>query len=116
MEPLHNQAQFESVIWRPEKPSNTLYFVYFTATWCGACKRLDLDAIVKLNANNLLVKYFKCDADENDYTSSYCQVKSLPTFIAFYRGKILDRLSSSNTDSVKAWMNDCILQTNTKGS
>ncbi len=114
MELLETQEQFESVIWKPEKPSNTLYFVYFTANWCSACKRLDLEAIMKPNAHNPLVKYFKCDVDENDYTGPFCQVKSLPTFIAFYRGKILDRLSSSTTESVKAWMMDCILQTGAK--
>ena len=106
MEPLETQEQFEATIWRPEKPTNTLYFVYFTANWCSACKRLNLEDIVRTNAHNPLVKYYKCDVDENDYTGPFCGVKSLPTFVAFHAGTVVDKLANSNTDVVISWLAD----------
>ena len=104
MEPLESQEQFESEIWRPEKPNPALIVIYFTASWCSACKRLDLGTI--MGSASPKVKFYKCDVDENDYTSSYCGVKSLPTFIAIRGGKVIDQLSSSVTTAVRQWLAD----------
>jgi thioredoxin-like negative regulator of GroEL len=103
MEILADQEQFESQIWRPERPNQNLVVVYFTAAWCGACKRLDLDKIVTSNPR---IQWYKCDVDQNDYTGPFCGVKSLPTFVAFNAGTVVDKLSNSSTDNVIAWLSD----------
>ena len=109
---LKDQEQFESVIWRPEKPTNLLFFIYFTAKWCSACKRLNLDEILESQASNPMVYFYKCDMDENDYTGPYCGVRSMPTFVAIYKGKVLDKLSNSNTEAVKSWIRDVTVMAN----
>lgn len=109
---LKDQEQFESVIWRPEKPTNLLFFIYFTAKWCSACKRLNLDEILASQAANPMVYFYKCDMDENDYTGPYCGVRSMPTFVAIYKGKVLDKLSNSNTEAVKSWIRDVTVMAN----
>ena len=109
---LKDQEQFETVIWRPEKPTALLHFIYFTAKWCSACKRLDLDAILNSQASNPMVHFYKCDMDENDYTGPYCGVRSMPTFVAIYKGKVLDKLSNSNTEAVTSWMRDVVVMAN----
>lgn len=111
MEPLIDQQQFESVIWRPEKPISTLFVVYFTANWCGACKRLNLDQI-RASVQNPKVKFYKCDVDENEYTGGFCGVKSLPTFVVFHKGKVMDQLSNSNTATVISWLGDVVKMVN----
>jgi len=77
-----------------------LVFIYFTANWCGACKRLDLAAI---EASVPGATWLKCDIDQNNYTPGYCGVRSIPTFIAVAGNKLVGRVSNSNTASVIAW-------------
>ena len=53
--------------------------LYFTANWCGACKKLDLAAI---EAGIPAATFLKCDVDANNYTPGYCSVRSIPSFFA----------------------------------
>jgi thiol-disulfide isomerase/thioredoxin len=91
-----------------EKPagyraSDKAFFVYFTATWCGPCKRLDLDKI-EAAAKAVGIPLWKCEQTENDYTAGYCDVRSLPTFLLLQPKTIVGRLSSSSTDTIVDWM------------
>jgi thiol-disulfide isomerase/thioredoxin len=50
MKYLLNHLEFELLLGRGElaetqKPYEGFTIVYFTATWCGACKHLDMDAL-----------------------------------------------------------------------
>jgi len=81
------------------------FFIYFTATWCGACKRLDLDA-VEAAAKSVGVPLWKVEQTINDYTAGYCDVRSLPTFIFVKPLSIVSRVSSSATGDVVNWMKD----------
>ncbi len=109
---LASQEVFES-LWFHKDPalpalpgtrsSDRTWIVYFGASWCGPCKRLDiatLNDVVKKTG----IPLWKCDVDENDYTPGYCQVRSIPTFICFSPGKEISRLQSSNTQEVAQWM------------
>lgn len=102
MMPLLNQTQFEVLLGRApsEEPVPSLVVVYFTAAWCKACKRLDLDAIV-----NSLPKatWFKCDIDQNDYTAGYCGIRSIPTFLVIQDKKVVSQLGDSRTEKVLEW-------------
>lgn len=103
IKPLIDQEQFETEIWRPVVPNHKLVIVYFTADWCGACKRLNLDKIVDTYPG---IAWYKCNVDENDYTGPFCGVKSLPTFVAFHAGRVVDKFANSNTDAVIGWITD----------
>jgi thioredoxin-like negative regulator of GroEL len=103
MKPLLSQEQFEVLIGR--QPSNTpvppFVVVYFTANWCGACKRLDLPAIASSVPNAV---WYKCDIDQNDYTAGFCGIRSIPTFLVIQNKNILGTFSESRTEIVIAWL------------
>lgn len=82
-----------------------VWIVYFTAKWCKACERLNLAAI-EAAANLKKIPIWKCDDEVNNFTGGYCGVRQFPTFIAFQPGKIISRMSSSNTDSVIRWIQE----------
>lgn len=107
MEELKTQAQFEHEIWQTNKPD--LFIVYFTAPWCSACRRLDMNSIVIGRPN---VRFYKCDSDVNQYTASFCGVRSLPTFVAFRNRKVVDQISNSSTSAIKEWLADLCVQNN----
>jgi len=100
---LQDQQQFEAEIWNTSVPATT-FFVYFTATWCGACKRLDLPFLTGLTASNPNVCWYKCDIDENDYTANYCQIRQIPTFICFKNKQVISKITSSDNYTVSDWI------------
>ena len=102
MIPLQTQEQFETDIWNSAN-TNQKYIVYFTADWCKACKRLNLSEIVAEGQKALAIMY-KCDIDYNDYTGSFCGVKTIPTFICFKGKKVMGQISNSETGLVKEWI------------
>jgi thioredoxin-like negative regulator of GroEL len=97
MIPLQTQSQFEGLLNKEDKENKGAVIVYFTASWCGACKRLDHDAI---KASKTDVRWYKCDVDENKYTLGYCGLKSIPSFAFIQDGKFLGKFSSSDTEMV----------------
>ena len=105
MIPLPTQEIFES-LYDPapsqaklEKP----VLVYYTANWCGACKRLDWDFLLE-EFPDLTV--YKCDVDENKYTGGFCGVKSIPNFVMVHPGKrnLTGPFQSSDTAKVATWI------------
>jgi thioredoxin-like negative regulator of GroEL len=110
--PLKSQAQFEELWFNrdPETPalqgqrlSDKAWIVYFGASWCGPCKRLDVEAL-QAETEKRALPLWKCDVDENDYTPGFCQVRSIPTFICFTPGKVVSTLQSSDTPAVLQWI------------
>jgi thioredoxin 1 len=103
MIPLLTQELFEQLIGRApsEKPVPSFCVVYFTAKWCGACKRLDLDEI---ESSVPKATWYKCDIDENDYTAGFCGIRSIPTFLVIKESKILGQLGDSRTSEVVTWL------------
>ena len=100
---LQTQEEFEILLGKvpTEKPLPLLTVVYFTAEWCKACKRLDLDLIQQSCPKST---WLKCDIDKNDYTAGYCGIRSIPTFLVIREKKILSQLSDSSTEKVVDWL------------
>ncbi len=108
MQPLPSQEFLESLIIRPSSTQaplppkvNHLVIIYFTARWCGACKRLDLAALQGVRNDAI---WFKCDVDENTYSPGYCGVRSIPAFQAIVDGKAQPLFNSSSTAEVAKWL------------
>ena len=100
---LQTQDEFEQLIGRQpsEKPLPEFVVVYFTASWCGACKKLDLASI----ANSVpTAVWYKCDIDQNDYTAGFCGIRSIPSFLVIYRKQVMGVLSDSRTEKVVEWL------------
>jgi thiol-disulfide isomerase/thioredoxin len=111
MRTFETQADFEPY-WNgtnvPTKPigirkEDSAFIVYFTATWCGACKRLDLDMIESI-AKNVGIPIWKVEQTVNDFTAGFCDVSSLPTFLLIKPKKIVSKIAISNTENVVAWI------------
>lgn len=108
MKYLLTQNEFEMLIGKKEATEHLvdLSVVYFTATWCGACTRLNLPEIELA----FKAEWLKCDIDKNDYTAGYCGIRSIPTFLVVYKKKIVGTLSSSNTKEVISWLQSINLE------
>ena len=107
MKLLFSQIEFEEMIGLQEPANGVAHppfsVIYFTANWCGACRRLDMPAI---EAATPEVNWLKCDVDENNYTGGYCGVTSIPTFIVVANKKVGARLSVSSTQKVIDWVKE----------
>jgi thioredoxin-like negative regulator of GroEL len=102
MKMLETQAQFEEMWFGDAKP----WIVYFTAIWCKPCQRLDSEALAKV-AEEKDITMWKCELTVNEYTAGYCGVRSIPTFVYFKPKAIVSTLQSSDTESVKLWIESC---------
>ncbi len=87
--------------------NNTFVIVDFYAQWCGPCKTF-APKFKELSLKYPNVKFAKVDVDEVQEIADLCQVKSLPTFIAFENGQIFDSTIGANYEQVVKLINDLI--------
>jgi thioredoxin 1 len=70
--------------------SQTPVLVYFYAEWCGPCKQM-APIVSKLAANYQgKVKFLRVDIDKNPSVTGQNNVQSIPTFLIFNGGKLVD--------------------------
>jgi thioredoxin-like negative regulator of GroEL len=101
MTPLPSHEFFETLIARkPDEVHKPLVILKFGATWCGPCKRLDMDQIV---ASREDAEWYECDADEHETTMIYAGVQTIPAFLAIVNGKPKPLFQSSDTKQVVMW-------------
>ena len=100
---LRTQEEFEVLLGRApsEQPIPHLTVIYFTAKWCNACKRLNLEEIQAVVPK---ASWRKCDIDLNDYTAGYCGIRTIPTLLVISDKKILGQLGDSRTEKVVEWL------------
>jgi|LakMenEpi03Aug12_release.lakeMendotaPanAssembly.Ray.scaffolds.fasta_scaffold1098706_1 thioredoxin-like negative regulator of GroEL len=104
MRDLTDQQEFEQLIGLGDAPSfyvPELTIIYFTADWCGACRSLDLPSLENMSDN---VLWLKCNVDTNNYTPGYCNVKSIPTFLAIANKSVIGMLQHNKTSKVQEWV------------
>lgn len=102
MIPLETQEQFEGLLNVGNKNPQQVA-VYFTASWCGACTKLNHEEI---QASNPRIVWYKCDIDQNKYTLGYCGLKQIPSFAFIKDSKFLGKITSSDTATVIETLND----------
>ena len=85
-----------------QAPLKEPVLIYFTATWCGACKNLDWDFITGEFPS---LPVYKCDIDINKYSAGFCGVKAIPSMLILYPGKrIVGPIQTSNTARLATWI------------
>lgn len=67
-----------------------LVFVDFHAQWCGPCKMTE-PIIEQLSDEMKDVSFVKVDVDQNSEVASQYSVFSIPTFIVFKDGKVVNQ-------------------------
>lgn len=113
MRTFDTQLDFEEYFFgksEPVKPagfrvSDKAFIVYFSASWCGPCKRLDIDSI-EAAAKLQGLPLWKVEQTVNEYTAGFCDVRSLPTFILFRPKQMVSKASSSDTTDIIEWISD----------
>jgi len=103
MEHLVNQELFETFLGlQPsEKPVPGFVVIWFSARWCGPCRRVNETMLLEELPE---VKWYKCDVDENSYTPGFCNVKSIPSFVAVADKKVIGSLQTSDTLQIIEWV------------
>lgn len=100
MTPLQDQDMLEQLLQRGDYKNAQVrpkVVVYFTADWCGACKRVDLAYLM----NSLEgVHWYICDVDDNNYSAGFAGVKTIPAFLPIKNGQHQSLVSTSITEHV----------------
>ncbi len=79
---------------------NTLLVLYFTAEWCGPCKRM-APSLQKLITENPDVIFTKLDIDSNEEIASKFSIKQLPSFVFIKNKNILHKFIGTDIDRLK---------------
>jgi thioredoxin 1 len=89
MEHILTDANFEEEVLKSDK----LIFVDFWAPWCGPCQLMGpiVDELAQeYEGKNIAMG--KCNVDENPNTAAQYDIMSIPTFLLFKDGKMIDQV------------------------
>jgi len=81
-----NDSNFEQTIL-----SENLTLVDFWAEWCGPCKSMH-PVFENLEKQYPNIKFARVNVDQNQNISTKFAIQSIPTFIMFKSGKIIDKM------------------------
>ncbi len=81
-----NDSNFDQIV-SAEKPT----LVDFWAEWCGPCKSMH-PVFESLSKNYPNVKFARVNVDNNQNISMRFNVQSIPTFIMFKAGLVVDQM------------------------
>ena len=71
---------------------NQKVVIYFTASWCSTCKRIE--PILKQHAEECpQIKFFKVDIDDNNEVSEAEEIRAMPTTKFYLDGSVKDDLT-----------------------
>ena len=92
---LTTRRQFKTFIL-----DNDHIIVKACATWCGPCKRSTPFFMQKFNELPDKVKLVKLDVDLGADLAQYLKIRSMPTFIHYYRGEPKEIYSTGNEGEI----------------
>jgi len=82
-----------------ETDDNTVVCLYFTASWCRACK--DIEPLVQSYVNKYgHLQVYKIDTAASKKLLDVYSVKKLPTFIFLKQAQYKDRIEGGNPQNV----------------
>lgn len=87
---------------------NKKYLLYFTASWCGPCKRTKpklFDYLKVLKNKGLDFEFLMFDVDISGDVARYLKVKAYPTMMCIINGQTEDICVGSNDNGLIAFFN-----------
>ncbi|RNJ78533.1 MAG: thioredoxin [Nitrosopumilus sp. B06] len=84
-----NMGNFDGII-----SADSYTLVDFWAEWCGPCKMMH-PIFESLSKKYPHIRFARLDVDSSQGVASRYSVSSIPTFIMFRNGKVLDRMSGA---------------------
>ncbi|KAM9916462.1 hypothetical protein OXX59_009953 [Metschnikowia pulcherrima] len=79
---------------------NGLVVVDFFATWCGPCKMI-APMVDKFATQYTGAKFIKVDVDELQEVAQEYEISSMPTFLLFKEGKVIQKVIGANPAALK---------------
>lgn len=83
--------------------------IYFTAKWCGPCKRIkpvfeafERESLEKMDD----LVYLKIDVDDDQEIANYAKIKSMPTFLFYKQGELAIQMKGANPTELKQCFDD----------
>ena len=92
----------------PADASKQYTLAYFTAGWCGPCKRIS-PVFEKLSSDSSYenVLFCKIDVDSCEDLCKQYEVSSMPTFILLKNGTQIERFSGANETNLIKMLDGC---------
>lgn len=88
MEHTFTDDNFQNEVLKSDVP----VLVDFWAPWCGPCRMMaPVVEEVANEADSSKIKVGKCNVDENPGSAGQFNVMSIPTFLVFKNGKVVDQ-------------------------
>ncbi len=95
MQQVDSAAEFDQIL-----AANPFVLVDFYADWCGPC-RMMTPILASLETVHTGVKFIKVNVDSAGELASRFKVASLPTFLAFKNGQVIDTILGADRASVE---------------
>lgn len=103
MEQIGGFDQFKQYI-----ESDKYILLFFTASWCGPCKRIypQLEELAsKLNKDLIQICKIQIDNDSNEKICEIFKVKSVPSFYLMKNKECINTLKGADIDGIKKMLN-----------
>lgn len=95
--------------------SNDVVVVDFSAVWCGPCKAIYPTVVAYAQEyQKYKVKFVKVDVEKESSIAEQFGIESMPTFLFFHKGKILDTVKGANAPKIKTAIENSIRKVNEK--
>ena len=84
------------------KDKQCYLFFYFTASWCGPCKRIKpLIEKISDGADETKLEVYMIDIDENEELSEELKIRSVPTFYLFHKNELKGQCGGADITKVQ---------------
>ncbi len=103
MEQIDGFDQFKQNI-----ESDKYILLFFTASWCGPCKRIypQLEELAsKLNKDLIQIYKIQIDNDDNEKICEIFKVESVPSFYLIKNKECINSLKGADIEGIKKMLN-----------
>ena len=84
------------------KDKQCYLFFYFTASWCGPCKRIKpLIKKISDGADETKLEVYMIDIDENEELSEELKIRSVPTFYLFHKNELKGQCGGADIKKIQ---------------